>query len=77
MNQTAKQISPQDRAIWDELDDMSKHMLDPTIPWQPATPAEQGFADLIEAGELVDSGGRRPRRDGKLSIVWIASVFRQ
>jgi hypothetical protein len=60
-----KPVSPSDLAIWDELDDMSRHMLDPTIPWTPATPAEQGFADLIAAGEIVDSGERRPRRDGK------------
>jgi hypothetical protein len=68
-------ISEADKAIWDELDDMSRHMLDPTIPWEPKTRAEAGMAELIRRGELVDSlQRRRSQRTGKLLIVWVTDV---
>jgi len=42
-------ISEPDKAIWDELDDMSKHFLDPTIPWKPKTRREAAFAFMATA----------------------------
>jgi hypothetical protein len=42
-------ISESDKAIWDELDDMSKHFLDPTIPWKPKTRREAAFAFMATA----------------------------
>ena len=67
-------ISEADKAIWLNdiwLNDMSRHMLDPTIPWQPKT-ATEAIVALVEKGKIVDSGQRRRGRSGKLQIVWIA-----
>jgi hypothetical protein len=68
-------ISAADKAIWLNdiwLNDMSRHMLDPTIPWQPKTATEEAIVALVEKGKIVDSGQRRRGRSGKLQIVWIA-----
>jgi hypothetical protein len=69
------ELSEADKAIWDELDDMSKAMLDSTIVWQPKTRAQRAIAGLIRKGKLIDSGQRRRGvLCGKLQIVWITDT---
>jgi hypothetical protein len=37
----------------------------------------EALTDLIEKGLVVDSGMRRPGRDGKPAIVWVAVPTRE
>jgi hypothetical protein len=39
--------------------------------YYPGSWQQEAIADLVKAGELVDSGQRRRGRSGKWQIVWI------